>query len=685
MPVDEAVRTALNQGDRLKLARPESATRASERCQVLEGRLLHNLSASMNAEGRHEQWAELAAAYDAAGNHKDAALCWLNAVWGQAKPSPLWAWGWLRAEAKAARPEVKSIDPVPWLASTPGPGTTRALAAWVVWASQQNPPPDVFVERKVAIQARLEAHEHFLPVRAAWLTRATLSRHGNGDVLGLARTRDRLSERLVFAGLSLELDTPSFLRFAGEGVRERFQEARRWLVDKRDLIHQWIGRIPEEARFHAPPGPGRNHLREVGLEPEVTNTRGYVDLILAWGLMRFAEHSAADAIRKQAFGTNSTDEPVHAALCDAFDYRIQEVREGKLPRGPLPAGVQSKINRLENLPRYAVDKLREHSRILEPTVRIEAFRQAVSTKSEVGASNIEILPADRLNAELTKILQAELAREGQPQLEWTMSVLLDRISDLTEESATIVFDALPRTFDRLRDSPRPQARLLEKGLAAAAIRDRVDVARDLAGRFLVLADGRAGRDLAEALTGHLFRCLRRLGLKNDADRVLHHVAERVTQGQPLGRLRSTRSADWPVDLRCLLHVAAGWYYAGKDEQAHAILDEARRDLFAAETTTANRTALAMTYASTLAQAPARVALGRLEEIFQRLKGINVEGSTSAYYALNPLLLVERTVRAVVSDDFAVGPQVRAWLDADELAVRRRIRDELKELLSRQGL
>ncbi|MSR52493.1 MAG: hypothetical protein EXS09_04300 [Gemmataceae bacterium] len=80
-----------------------------------------------------------------------------------------------------------------------------------------------------------------------------------------------------------------------------------------------------------------------------------------------------------------------------------------------------------------------------------------------------------------------------------------------------------------------------------------------------------------------------------------------------------------------------------------------------------------------------MALGRLEEISQLLKGITIAGSTNAYYALNPLLLVERAVRAVVSDDFAVGPQVRAWLDADELAVRRRIREEQKQMLSRQGL
>jgi hypothetical protein len=63
----------------------------------------------------------------------------------------------------------------------------------------------------------------------------------------------------------------------------------------------------------------------------------------------------------------------------------------------------------------------------------------------------------------------------------------------------------------------------------------------------------------------------------------------------------------------------------------------------------------------------------------------VTGSTNGYYALKPLLLVETAVRAVVSDQFALGPQVRAWLHADELAVRRRIRDDLKVVLAAQGL
>jgi hypothetical protein len=219
---------------------------------------------------------------------------------------------------------------------------------------------------------------------------------------------------------------------------------------------------------------------------------------------------------------------------------------------------------------------------------------------------------------------------------------------------------------------------------AAARWDRAELARELTRSFLQLSDG-SGWEPIDRLTAPTVRALRRVGLPAVADRMLDHVAHRVHRGQPLGRVRLDRPADWPAELRVLLRAAGGWYAAGRDEPAHAVIDEARRDLFAPETSPRDRTELAFAYATALGQAPVRVALGRLEEMFQRLTGIHVEGSTNAYYALKPLMLVETAVRAVVSDEFALGPQARAWLDADELAVRRRIRDDLKAVLAAQGL
>src|SRR5205823_11947206 len=172
------------------------------------------------------------------------------------------------------------------------------------------------------------------------------------------------------------------LRFAGEGVRERFQEARRWLADRRDLIRTWLARRPDDAWVRADPADGPGPLRYVGLEPDVAHTQAYADLILAWGLSRFAEQTTADAIRRQAAAALPADDPAHAALRDAFEFRIAQVREGKPPRGPLPAALRARIDGLGGVARYAVDKLREHSRVLEPSATVESYRVTVFRKLE---------------------------------------------------------------------------------------------------------------------------------------------------------------------------------------------------------------------------------------------------------------------------------------------------------------
>jgi cellulose synthase operon protein C len=676
--VEEAPRPFLSQGERLHHARPETANAAIDRCQVLEAGFLQNMGARADAG---DAWIELATAYDAAGNHADAALCWLNGLWSQDPIPPKLAWAWLRAEAKAARPEVKVIDPGPWLATAPGPGTTRAMAAWVVWASVQNPRPTALIERTAELQVRLEAHEHWLPVRAAWLARLATSRAG--DVLGLARTRDRLSERLLTAGLSLELDTPSFLRFAGDGVRERFHEARRWLIDKRDLIHQWIARLPDDATVRGPDGS----LRRFGLEPNVAQTRAYADLILVWGLTRFAEHTSADAVRRQAATGFPADDPAHTILRDAFDFRTTQVREGKPPKGPLPTHLLRQIDGLAVDPRYVVDKLRSASRVLEPTARVEEYLGAIRHRADAAAGPpaAASLSVERLNAEAGAILARERQRAGQPDLAAAMTALLGRASDLDEAAVELVCEALPAALDAARNAPPATAGLVEHGLTAAALWDRADLARTLVTRFTAATPGPAWTDVVEGLIGPATRSLRRLGLTAEVDRLLQHVVERTTQGMPPARLRVARAGDWPPALRVLLHAAGGWYGSGRGEQAHAVLDEARKDLFAPGLSQSDRTALALAYATTLGQAPVRVALGRLEEMFQRLKGVSVSGTTNTHYCLKPLVLIETAVRAIVSEDFTLGPQVRAWLDADEFAVRRRIRDDLKAVLSSQGL
>jgi hypothetical protein len=60
-------------------------------------------------------------------------------------------------------------------------------------------------------------------------------------------------------------------------------------------------------------------------------------------------------------------------------------------------------------------------------------------------------------------------------------------------------------------------------------------------------------------------------------------------------------------------------------------------------------------------------------------------TTAPYYSRLHLNLVEEVILAVVSDEFALGPAGRRWLDDDEYLVRRRIHADMKRHLVRSGL
>src|SRR5262249_23233362 len=122
----------------------------------------------------------------------------------------------------------------------PATADLRALAAYLVYATLQSPPSPALVQRLGPVSRFLEAHEKLLPVRAVWLAWAHLILRSRGDVLALARARDRLLERLYHNGLRPEQDLPSFLRFAGQPTSQRFRAVRQWMVELGHHAQDWV-------------------------------------------------------------------------------------------------------------------------------------------------------------------------------------------------------------------------------------------------------------------------------------------------------------------------------------------------------------------------------------------------------------------------------------------------------------
>jgi len=701
-------------GERVErtLASPDAVVHGHDwaaRRRELEARLFRDLP-ELGPAGRSGRWADLAAIYTATGNHPDAAICWLNAAWESPFPPPVWLEQWLAAECRTAKlTDVGGLER--WLSEPSRPGVGRVIAAYTAWAGFTPTTPPEFVAALPRLLALLDQHFDDLPVRAAWLGRLAAARVCEGDALGLARWRDRIIARLSSRGPGLDLDEPSFLRFHGTATADRFQTAREWLIKGREPALAWVQKQ----------GNGGG-LRYVGLDAETESTAAYAQFLFAWGLGCLGERTRAKDWAARArkavsrAGGLGVDSAAHAFLGDLFLLRVKDAQEGRSAKFGLPPELQTRLEQLPEFARYAVDRLRSHSRILETADRVRPYRGhelKVFWGADILGERLFVLTERTSSAHIAEEADALLklcsdspTTDTVPRVVLTLLEVAPRLSPVT---LLRVLDLLPGAIDwteawlatgpwldkeRARKSVEFPARMLEAAFNAAGALP-AEVSAPGVSRLIrrLLNGGDVVRAPLYAACGPIFRAVRRLGLRGEAEAVARfldisgsgHAGGSSIKGEQPGTITAAR-----------LGLAIGWFVAGDEDAGNRILNEARDALFLGtisttalartdSTATLARTELAVAYAEALGFAPWRIAHGRLEEIFQRLDRIYVEGTTNRYFTLKPLQLIDAVVRSVVTDEFTLGPTVRSWLDDDEFLIRGRIHRDLAIVLRDQGI
>jgi hypothetical protein len=666
---------------------PDWATRHRE----LEDRLFRELP-QLGPGSRSELWADLAAVYSATGNASDAAVCWMNAIWESPAPPTDWLEDWLATECRAAKLTETAGGLERWLSEPGRPGIGRVVAAYTALAGSAPNPSTEFLSALPRLLAFLDQHFDDLPVRAAWIARLAAARVCDGDALGLARWRDRVLTRLAEGGPGLDLDEPSFLRFHGTASAERFQMVREGLEKVGEQSLKWVKGLGSSGR-----------LQFAGIDAETTCTAAYAQFMFAWGFgclgeRRQAKEWAAKARKVVAHASGrGVDPATHAVLGDLFLLRVREAQEGRAAKPGLPAALQARIDALPESARYAVERLRKYSRILEPLDRAQAYR---------GLDLKVFLGSDRLGERLFLLTgrndREQLAEEADDLLRLCVEspttqavprvvlALLEVAPRLLPAVLLRVLDLLPTAVDwleawiavgRWRNEEKPrllvryQSRMLEAGFAVASSLPPAIVSA-VVGAMLrrLLALGDSMRAPIFAICTSVFRALRRLGLRAEAE-VLVHFLDPEPKPADAGEFSPAR-----------LGLAVGWYTVGNDDSALHILEEARKAFLLTRNPDNNeRTALALAYAEAVGFAPPRVAHGRLGELFQQLGAVAINGGTNSYFTLQPLRLIDAVVRSVITDDFSLGSAVRSWLDDDEFLIRSRIHRDLATVLREQGI
>ena len=579
------------------------------------------------------------------------------------------------------------------------PQDVRALVAIVVWGSTLPGPAGVLADRLTQVQQYLQKFEAKVNVRAVWLAWHAIARLAGNDSLALARARDRLLERLIADGLSPERDLPGFLRTAGHRDADR-------------RVRGIMGTL-----YHAAVKWCENG------ENVFQSTNQYLDLVFAFGLARLGNveesrrlvKKAEAIVEKKVASAKVDDYPeVHVMLLSAFRYRIDQVNLGRQHLGPLPEDWRDQLDRLmphdrkgnqqQTAPRYVVERLREKSLILDPVEKLDPYMSQTVVQGGIAKQLVALhsmKDGRQLQSSILTILRESSTKSGAVDQE--MKLLKETILLSPRVGESFVVEMLQRVdaiLDRAQStapdmaSLETQAALLNHALLLSSSYDKAEFVHKLVRRFLLTLQltkqGRGSNREIGPLFGQTVRCLRKMDLRDEIEKLIGHTSNLVFEGRSLAELRASKSdQEWGWTLMSLIPLAGVWLSVGWLEKANEVLVAVRDLLYSTyvpKDQRSNRifpdqyTRLVCTYVTALAQAPIEIASKQLEEMFDKMWKLQYMITSGRYYAILHFRIIEAVVLAIVSDDFALGPGARRWLEDDEYLVRRRLHRDHRAML-----
>ena len=650
----------------------------------------------LDSPGRQTMWSEMGVLNAQLQHRQDSTVCWSNAVWADSE----WTSAdsrdsevskkleqWLKCEVICSKFKEFGVDDLaPLLNETKmRPLDSSLVAAFLIWSAAQESKPDGLEQILNQATQFIERQENSLPIRTAWLTWVALYKLSGNDTLMLARARDRVLQRLFDSGMAAEYDMPNFMRVQGLGESDRFRVLREQVIDLRKLISEWV---IEPISGSAKP-----------------RTKQYADLMFAFALAKLGEVAEAKRITVEAIEGLVSKDSIHHWLGNAFEYRINQALNGQSNQTQLSEMLLERLDAMERMDRYKVDRFRGQSRMIEPHERVNAFtrwhNRHPDELSEQLAKLMDIKDRTALQTTLTDLI-AETKADPKNYGRVLVSAI-ELAPRMGEDFANHLFDEVVAWLQK-NGSTMDRAHLLQKSMYVAAHFGRIDVVQTFVGLFeqslpkivseyLSLQSNhdpinKERVDAIESLFTESFRGLRKLGMREEIGRLYSGVADLVNKHEPKGKkARQAKNSKTDIDvtrpLRLLLCVASGWYYFGQVEQAAEVVGQVREILLTQTLPPVEQRNLACAYVNCVSHAPVDAALGMISELYQgkgkkrNLANIKDNMTTSSHFSISQLDLVETTILALVSDEFSLNEESRRWLDEDEFLVRRRIHDDVR--------
>tara|TARA_R110002096_G_scaffold42143_3_gene113524 strand:- start:1011 stop:4280 length:3270 start_codon:yes stop_codon:yes gene_type:complete len=589
---------------------------------------------------RIDLWRKMGAAHTALENHRDATLSWTRAVW-ESTGEELQALvaGWIESEEKLAGKLGSSI----------GKKELRlAVATYLGLTIEGKKPPKTLLDR---LPTALDAHEEQLDVRTVWLARTAMSQTAGGDLLMLARARDGLLRR-VRNGLSVAVDVPTFLRFAGGSGADR------------EAVAQLAGNLESLWKHYQ-----KTKRTRSAVEAPEKKTKALVGLQFAFGFASLGMLDRAKELRESCIADLDASDHIDQFLARAYSARIDQALAGEKRAAALPPTIAATLDALPKLDRYKIDRLRSASTILEPQERLDPM-QAFQRGGDSRGEEFEGLRAEEDPGKVVVAIRGilDLSELSETSLE-DRARLLDGVMDffpLISEADAV--PALRRVLTTAATTPpASRALLLEEAMSLTGFFGRDEMTREIASDLSALVNDLPADEAASLASefGSCLRGLRRVGLAEQASQLLERLAA-MTVGET------------PDRIEARLHVAAGQAYLGDFERARVSLVATQKALGKLKLTGKDRLGITRALAIAWSHAPREEAMKGLSEVAGQLALITDSFNTNSHFCLSVVSFMDSMVLALASGELAMGDLGRRWLDEDEYLVRRRIHQDIQE-------
>jgi hypothetical protein len=446
----------------------------------------------------------------------------------------------------------------------------------------------------------------------------------------------------------------------------------RWLRRLRDLAQDWLVRT-SGLTGHTEEGHGKRKKRI----PVSIAMDGYADLLFAFGLARLGEVAAARELLHCAKEKLPATEEIHRVLWESFAYRTGQALEGKPHAGLLPDKLLDTLKHMSDgrsghegrIRLYAIDRLREYSRILEPDQKINPYRYwsgrtddgFFRALAEVTDLRDPIEVATQLNALLQRVneltSQATSRFRRLAEKETVVQTALDLAPRLGKE---FVYNLLERVrgdqdlFEVSPDKRSSERFFLLTSALELAIRFRCrDSILGLVDLFRTWPVALATR-ISDPPAVLCIRGLRLIGLSRESSSLSDELIERI-----LGRntLQSLDPSSQPASARALLGVAGEWYLLGRNKEADALIAQSQPLLFRGDIREKMAEVLCAYAVATTRNPDVIKVRESLEALFANLKRVYDTFSTMRYFNLTCLKFLETIVLAAVDVRDTVAPVI----------------------------